>query len=347
MTTRNFFICTLLALLLFLPSALSARQRELHGIVMSVPDLETTDWPKLAAENGINTLGTHITPPQVLTFLKTERGKHFLQECRRLHISVEHQLHSMHDLLPRELFSKDSTLFRMNEEGRRSPDFNCCVSSKAALDTIAKYAVNYARQLPSTDHRYYFWMDDNASVCQCPRCSQYSPSEQALLIENHIIRALKKFDPKATLAHLAYMKTMEPPLRVKPDKAIFLEFAPVQRVVGRPLADSTAVCFDGKTHADLLRLLRKNLMVFPARTAVVLEYWLDVSLASKYQKPAVRVPWNKDVFTSDIRTYRSFGLRNFTTFGVYIDRDYFSRYPDTTFLKEYGAILNQHTPNKR
>ena len=201
----------------------------MRGAVLSVEDLETADWPRIAHENGINTLGTHITPDQVLRFWESEKGRRFQEDCRRYGIEVEHELHAMSALLPRTLFAEDSTMFRMDEHGRRTPDYNCCVSSPRALDTIASRALYYARHLTATNHRYYFWLDDGAPICQCPECAKYSASEQALIIENRMLESIRTYDPQATLAHLAYYSSLQAPRKVKPHEGIFLEFAPFQR----------------------------------------------------------------------------------------------------------------------
>lgn len=342
-TLKTFFLLSGLLLCFFFPQDSKAQNFvPMRGIVLSVEDLETVDWPKLAAENHINTIGTHITPSQVLTFIQSQKGERFLNECRRYNIDVEHQLHALHDLLPRDLFEKDSTLFRMDENGRRVADFNCCANSEKALNIIAEKAAYYAKLLPATNHRYYFWLDDNKPICHCPECSKYSASEQALLIENRIIKELRKYDSKAQLAHLAYYATMKAPQKIKPEPGIFLEFAPYERVLSEPLSNLNAIGRDNKTHAELLNDLHDNLKVFPIETAVVLEYWLDVSLASKYKKPAVQIPWKSDVFKSDIKTYSQLGLKNITTFGVYMDKDYFKRYPNTAYLKEYGQFMSSY-----
>ena len=110
------------------PSELSWWQ--MRGLVLSTKELAEVDWPALAAHNGINTIGTHITPSEVTAFLATPEGVRFQQDCRRYGICVEHQLHAMGELLPRDLFAQDSTMFRMDTCGRRTPDYNCCVHSE-------------------------------------------------------------------------------------------------------------------------------------------------------------------------------------------------------------------------
>ena len=321
----------------------AAEDVPMRGVVLSVHDLETVDWATLAHENGINTIGTHITPSQVAAFVQTENGKNFLADCKKYGIHVEHQLHALSDLLPRELFEEDKSMFRMNQDGQRVKDSNLCVHSEKALVIVAENALRYAELLSPDNHRYYFWLDDGAPVCQCPECSAYSPSEQALIVENRMIQKLRTVDPEAQLAHLAYHTSMPAPRKVKPEPGVFLEFAPIHRSWDKPLADEAAKGqrSNGVSHQQYLHYLQDNLMVFPAETAVVLEYWLDVSLFSNWKKPAVKLPWNQEVCEADLKTYTSYGIRHFTTFAVYVDDQYLAAYNnDLAFLKEYGALFN-------
>jgi hypothetical protein len=307
---------------------------EMRGAILGVDDLKTLDWPRLAHENGINTIGTHVTPDQVHEFIRSEAGQKFLADCKKYNIYVEHQLHAMRELLPRDLFDTDSTMFRMNKNGRRTKDCNLCVHSQRALDTVAANTVKYARLLPATNHRYYFWIDDGQPMCACPQCSQYSDSEQALLLENHMIKALRGFDPQAQLAHLSYANTLSAPRKVKPAEGVFLEFAPIGRKYTNVLSDEVP---------ELMRHLRENLEVFPVETAVVLEYWLDVSMFSRWKKPAVKLSWNKAVFDQDIDLYAKLGIRNITSFAVFIDDKYVELYGDDwTFLNEYGMGMKKY-----
>jgi hypothetical protein len=253
----------------------------------------------------------------------------------------------MADLLPRKLFDEDPSMFRMDKDGKRSRKFNLCVHSEKALDIVAKNAADYAKILVPTNHRYYFWLDDAAPVCACPECSKYSASEQAVIVENRIIKELRKLDPKAQLAHLAYANAISAPKNVKPAEGIFLEFAPYHRTWNKPLADGQARSGNNETHAEILQHLKNNLAVFPAETAVVLEYWLDVSLFSHYRKPAVKCPWHKDVFDSDMQTYAELGIRNITTFAAYMDDAYFKAFPETGYLSEYGNGLKNFIPKKK
>ncbi len=310
-----------------------------RGVVLVVRDLETLDWPARARRAGLTTLATHIFPHEVAAYLATDGGRRMLSECRRLGLHVEHELHAMSDLLPRELFARDPSLFRMTEEGARTPDWNLCVHSEAALEIVAENAERYTRLLPSTTGRYFYWVDDGRPMCRCPRCRGYSDSDQALLAEHVILKAIRRVDSRATLAHLAYATTLEPPACVRPEPGIFLEFAPIQRRHDRPLRDRSARQGNGPDHGELLDLLDANLAVFGADGAQALEYWLDASRAMGWRRDAPRaLPWARDVFLDDLDTYACRGVRHVTSFAAWIDGDYVARFGEPP-IEEYGAGL--------
>ena len=349
--TCNHFILVLITTFLIVSCApqQTTTEQQPHfttrGLVLSVEDLSTLDWPTKAKEAGLTTIATHVTPSQVAAFIQSPKGQAFLKQCNELGLEVEHELHAMNDLVPRDLFTEDSTMFRMNEEGRRVADFNLCVHSEKALATASKNARKYAAILKPTTGRYFYWIDDAKPMCYCDQCSRYSDSEQALILENRLIKELKSIDPDATLAHLAYINTMIAPKKVKPEPGIFLEFAPIQRSWKTSLADTAAKVERAdylsatQTHADILKLLDDNLKVFGKENAQVLEYWLDVSQFSNWKRPAVKLPWNEDVFAKDIDLYAKRGIRKITTFAVYVDSAYINTYGDTRFVQEYGEGL--------
>ncbi len=309
-----------------------------RGVVLATPDLSTLDWPRRAAQAGLTTIATHVTPREVAAFLPSDQGQEFLAQCREHGIQVEHELHAMSDLLPRELFAKDPSMFRIDEKGERRADCNCCVHSANAIDLVCESAVKYANILRSTTGRYFYWMDDGQPMCKCPRCRAYSDSEQALILENAMAKALRKVDARATLAHLAYAGTMEPPVQVKPAPGIFLEFAPIGRTWEEPITRREA---KGGQHGRYLDWLDANLEVFGRAGAQVLEYWLDVSLFSAWKRDAKKkLPWRKDVFLQDIAAYAERGIRHIASFAVYIDADYVRQYGPPP-LEEYGEGLNR------
>ena len=312
-----------------------------RGVVLVPSDVTTWDWPREAKQAGLSTIGTHVFPHQVAAFVETDQGQQFLASCRKLGIEVEHELHSIGDLLPRELFAKHPAMFRMNEAGDRVADWNLCVHSKAAVEVACQNAQKYARLLCPTTGRYFYWIDDGRPMCRCSKCGGLSDSDQALILENHMLHALRELDPRATLAHLAYANTYPPPTQVKPADGIFLEFAPIHRNYDVPFSKRDSQ-FGRYTHGELLDHLDANLEVFGRRGAQALEYWLDESRFLRHLKPPrperVKIPWDRSVFRQDLDTYANRGIRHVTTFAVKVDGQYikhFGRPP----LDEYGGDL--------
>lgn len=302
-----------------------------RGVVIVPQDLSLPDWPARAKDAGLTTIALHPTPEKVTAFVESSSGRSFLKTCEQLGLQVEYELHAMGELLPRALFTGKPELFRMEDSGARTPDANLCVSSEEALDTVAANAVRIARALVPSTNRYFMWGDDGKPGCRCPGCREYSESEQALVVENRIVEALRaEVRPDAQLAHLAYLTTLDAPKRVKPAPGVFLEFAPIRR--------DRAVAITAPESQEHLRPLDENLGVFDAAEAQVLEYWLDASLFSDWKRPSKPIIWSQEVFQEDLRAYAVRGIRHITTFAVYVDADYLLRHGEPP-LGEYGAGL--------
>ena len=304
-----------------------------RGVVITPKDLTLADWPERAATAGLTTVALHPTPKVAKDFILSDEGQAFLQKCQDLGLEVEYELHAMAELLPRDLFETTPGLFRMNGKGERVADCNLCVHSEEALDIVGRNAVDIAKDLRPTTSRYFYWGDDGKPWCRCAKCRGLSDSDQALLLENRLLEALRAVDPKAQIAHLAYANTLDPPAQVAPQPGIFLEFAPIRRRYDAPLAAT-----DVAENRHNLERLDAHLAIFPRNTAQALEYWLDCSRFSKWKKPAVKIPWLREVFAADLDTYGGRGICHVTTFAVYVDAEYIERHGEPP-LAEYGGLL--------
>lgn len=316
----------------------TAARREAYrtrGVVLIPQDLSLADWPERAARAGIDTIALHPTPAVLLPYVRSEPGQAFLARCRELRLRVEYEMHAMADLLPRALHATEPDLFRMDERGDRVPDANLCVHSPRALAIAAENALAVCATLRPTTGRHFLWGDDGAPWCRCPRCRGYSDSDQALLLENHLVRALRRVRPRASLAHIAYARTLQAPTQVRPAPGIFLEFAPIQRVYDRALDDPGCA-----PNRAAFEALQANLQWFGANGAQALEYWLDVSRYSGWRRPAARIPWTPGVLERDAAAYWRAGVRRATTFAVWIDRAYLSEHGEPP-LAEYGQTLRR------
>jgi hypothetical protein len=318
--------------------AASSPHFKTRGVVITPPDLTLGNWPERAKRAQLTTIALHPFPRRLIEFVESKEGEQFLDTCRELGLDVEYELHAMGELLPRDLFESDPSLFRMNEKGERVPDANLCVHSKAAIEIVTQNAVRIGDILKPSTGRYFYWGDDGKPWCRCPKCRELSESEQALLLENAVVKALAASDERAQLAHLAYANTLEPPVKVKPDPRVFLEFAPIHRRFDTPLGAP-----DVEENRKHLALLDANLEVFPAETAQALEYWLDCSLFSKWKEPHVKLPWSEDVLKADLDAYGNRGIRHITTFAVYLDGHYLKTHGEPP-IADYGQTLARWQP---
>jgi len=315
---------------------------EKRGIVLYPSDLISVGadtWVNFLEQGHLNLLGIHTDSrferlPDLKRYLESEDGRKLFRLCADKGIDIEFELHVLQDLLPRKVFSKHPEYFRMDKNGVRQQEHNMCFTSEKAYKIVEKNILELVSWLKPTTHRYFFWTDDYADAfCHCKNCRKYSPSEQALIYENHVLKILRKADPKATLSHLSYSNTLDAPKNVKPSKGIFLEYAPISRNYAEPLTVA---------HIDHLK---NNLEVFPKETAHILEYWLDASMASGWKKnQLIRLPWRKEQCHRDVILYKSLGICSITTFGAWINRDYLNQFGESEteqVIKEYGDILNE------
>ena len=252
------------------------------------------------------------------------------EELKKMGIELEYEVHAMSWLLPRTLFEEHPEWFRQNEEGERVADFNLCASSREALAYVGERAADLARVLTPTTHRYHLWIDDvRDSFCHCPACRALSPSDQALRIYNALLAGLRTVDAEATQCYLAYQKTLPVPTAEQPSEGIFLEYAPFDRDMYRPLSDTT--CEKNEREAASLPAL---LDFFGKKGAKVLEYWLDNSLFSRWKKPPVAFALDVPVMKEDLRLYEELGFEDVTVFACYLGEDYEALY-STPDIKAY------------
>lgn len=314
------------------------------GIVLDLDDLHE-GWPDLLERAGINVLGIHNWIAEnrfdekidtLIAYVQSVEGRKMLADLQRRGIEVEYELHAMSWLLPREWFRRYPQWFRMDEHGERTPADNMCPSNEEALDIVRFNSEKLARMLPPTTERYYFWQDDNKPWCLCERCRSYSASDQTLLVMNAVLEAIRKVRPDAKLSYLAYTFTLDtPPEQVKPAEGIFLEIA--GPIIHRTI-DQRARGMAMREDARFMQALERNLQVFGARDAQVLDYWLDASFFSQWKKPAEKLAFDAVSVAEDIAFYQECGLRSITTFGVFLDRSYFDRYGEPPVIA-YADLL--------
>lgn len=314
-----------------------------RGILVHPEEL-TLDWLDRMAAAQLNTLGLHpVGGPKAHEYLETTIATHNSPQSIALRkaaaargIAVEYEAHAAAWLLPRELFAKEPTWFRMNAQGERTADFNLCASNREALAFVAERTAQLAELLDTGAEKHYLWLDDvKECSCHCSECRNLSPSDQQLRVVNAMVGGLKRRKPAAKLCYIAYHEALEVPRKTEPVDGVFLEYAPIDRNHHRPINDST--CPENVRES---RTLTELVSFFGTQNARVLEYWMDNSLFSNWTKPPKPFALDEETMQRDVEYYCSLGFTSITSFGCYLGPDYQALH-GTPSLANYGQILRE------
>ncbi len=293
------------------------------------PDELSTNWIRRAKKYGIPILGlhpvggltAHESMQNLLDLTDDPAFCALLSEAEDNGIRIEYEMHAMGYLLPRSEFGAHPDWFRMNENGERVADLNCCPSNEEALAYIAARAADAAHRLTkplrNPTYRYFFWMDDAlGGRCHCEACRTLSSSDQQMRVMNAMLRAIRVEFPMAKLAYLAYAECFDVPKYETPDDGIFLEFAPMDRDFHIPIdGDSTK-------NRNMVSKIPALLDMFAGREMKVLEYWIDNSMFSGWKKPEKMLCEDKAVVHADFAFYRACGFDDISTFACYLGPHY-------------------------
>ncbi len=283
------------------------------GLVLLYEDFGGA-WLEVLRAAGIGLLGLHINPQQgkledFLAFVERERET--IESFEAAGTRVEYRLHVLDHLLPRELFAAKKELFRTNEEGKRTDDYNACPSSAEALEIIEKNAEKLARVLRQNSHRYHFWPDDDLGgdiKCRCGKCRSLSAAEQNLIFCAAMLRGIRRYDKHAALSCLVYG---EEEWNEAVPEGIFPEYAPFKRRHDLPL-------LEGKTNEKYRVRFEKLLNRYGAGECEVLEYFLSYDYEG-FCRDGTRVE-------KDVEYYRSLGIKRLTTFAVFPEKEYIKKH---------------------
>ena len=270
----------------------------------------------------------------LLEQVKTPAFRDFYEQVHTLGMTLEYEMHTLSWLLPRAEFAAHPQWFRQNEVGERTPDANLCASNEEALSYLEERTALLASLLPQQGDRYFYWLDDiRGARCLCPRCREMSASDQALTVLHRMLRGLRRVNPRARLCYLAYIDMIAPPTVVRPEEGIFLEYAPIDRDLTRPIGDASC-----EKNAAEARHLKPLIEYFGASGAQVLDYWMDNSLNCRWRLPYQKLPFYPDVISADAAYYRSLGFEHLTSFGCFLGEDYAAEFglPPVT---EYSRCL--------
>lgn len=298
-------------------------------------------WIDKAVSAGVDILGLHPTGggraikslTDLIERLKTDEYRALIDYAYEKGIKIEYEIHAAGYLMPRELFDEHPEYFRMNEKGERVRELNFCVSNKEALSIFSERAAELASNLYRSTNNLYFWMDDSGnSHCSCPLCKELSPSDQQMIAVNAMIRRIKKQNPDAKMAYLAYIDTITPP-SVEADEGVFLEYAPYKKYTAK---GENAEAIINKE----FEMAEKLVEYFGEEDAKVLEYWYDNSLFSGWKRPPKEFTLNAGAMEKDIQYYKNMGFSYMSTFACFLGTEYEELYGECDIVP-FGRACNK------
>lgn len=313
-----------------------------RGVIIH-PDELSEYWVKLMLISGLNTLGIHpvggltggLAVENAVSWIRERQVLQRLNVLQERGIALEYEMHAASWLLPRSLFKKQPDWFRMDETGKRNPDSNFCFSNRDALEYISQRAFELAKVFVPSTHRHHLWLDDtDKGKCHCPECRQVNMSDLALAAYEAVLKGLRARDSRSQQCYLAYQDTLTPPKRTVPD-GIFLEYAPFKRDVNLALNDETSE--KNRLQTEPLSAL---LSAFNSSENEALDYWLDNSMFSGWEKPVKRLQINLEIAKADIGFYHSLGIENITCFACYLGEEYLDLYNEYPPVKEYAKLFS-------
>ncbi len=256
-----------------------------------------TDWIDFAAKVRLNRIAFHYTWPARDWYINLR--PELLPELKKRGVEIEVAGHFLSSFLPRTLYPERPDWFRMNNAGQRVADFNFNPFNSDALEYLAGGAVKYLLQMPEAS-LFHLWPDDieGGGWSHEPGKSEYTASDQSLLVANYLIGQLRQKLPNAHLAFLAYHDTVYPPKVVKPDPGVIFFYAPRERCYAHALDD--AECPLNRKYSQALE---RALPMFGGANAEVFEYYVDEILYENVTNPPL-----PEVLAADARYYHKLGI---------------------------------------
>ena len=257
----------------------------------------TEEWIDFAAKARLNRIAYHYTWPARDWYINLRST--LQSECKKRGMMIEAGGHFLSSLLPRSLFPIHPDWFRMNEQGKRTPDFNFNPFNAEALEALGSSVVHYLERMPEAS-LYHVWPDDieGGGWSYEPGKQEYTPSDQSLLVANSLVGRLRRDLTNANLAFLAYHDTVFPPHVVKPQPGVIFFYAPRERCYAHALND--AQCALNRQYSQALE---QALPAFGSPNAEVFEYYVDQILYENLNNPPL-----PEVLSEDARYYHKLGI---------------------------------------
>ncbi|HKN01630.1 MAG TPA: DUF4838 domain-containing protein [Candidatus Binataceae bacterium] len=222
-------------------------------------------------------------------------------------IGAEYGGHVLQILLPRERFESDPSMFPADDDGKRQPRGNLCVSNRAAIDLVRDGALRYVAEYPENE-LVHIWGADvwRGAWCRCGACRELAPQHQYMEVVNAIAESLGEASAPP-VAYLAYHDTIDPYPGLKPLANVWVEWAPRERCYSHAIDDPAC-----EINPRYFESLKQYVEVFGGRCHVF-EYYADAILFGglAFASPAI--------VARDMSAYHALGITSISclTFGAF------------------------------
>ncbi len=314
-----------------------------HKGIVIYPEELSDYWIDRISDSGLNFLGIHPRGgnlkgkpiEEAIEWIKKPETQKLVEKAESLGIAVEYEMHALSWLIPRDLFEKYPEWFRMDENGERTSDYNCCASNKLALEYLSERAAELAKIFKTASGRYHFWTDDVPfPKCHCPECEGITASDEAMKVYNAINAGIRSVHSGAGQSYLAYDNMIDGPNTIKPDEGIFVEYAPMKRNLTRPMCDP-----ESEMNKEATAPIEHLIKTFGSKNAQVLDYWLDNSWFSDWKEPIRRFGYSPDIVAIDSAWYEKQGFETITSFGIYLGEKYYKLFGEHFDIYSYSKAL--------
>jgi hypothetical protein len=147
------------------------------------------------------------------------------------------------DMEDGKLFDQHPDWFGQDATGVRHREKNwaLCTSNPAAVEYLTKNFVAYIKARPEIQI-YDFWPPDGAKWCECDACKKLgTPSDRQAILLSQLKAATKAARPDLRLEMIAYASYLAPPEHAKVDKAVLVDFCPINQQFDSQIDDPKSV----------------------------------------------------------------------------------------------------------
>lgn len=295
---------------------------------------EAGEWPPLRAEGQFVSmpLGTVVMQPRfpyrgIFNGNSSEQWATFYAKmgfnalcqptdralAEKLGLRIEIGGHDYDELIPPDTLKEHPEYARMVQPedffGERTPDFNLCVSSPGAEQTVKAAFRTRIKELEAEGiYAWHCWPEDLPAFgwCLCPTCRSFTPNDQAMIAMRFLAEVVREEKSPMRVPMLAYHDTMFPGKKIDAPPETFLLFAPRERCYGHAIND-TSCALNGRYLQSLKEWMAKYDGIDDAHT---FEYYLDrVLFRGLY-------PFLPQVILDDTDVYQKEGIESHITLQV-------------------------------